>query len=130
MTDLILSIAVILAAVLTSAAFSVNLSQDTDDMDDAYRTDGQAAPAPSGIVYTVSGMLKKSMPAVDRPGCVLELTDGTTTGRYYVPLDSGEVSRTYRKGSPVRLRMDGTMDQANAAYETIGTHDTDWSRQI
>lgn len=80
-------------------------------------------PKDPGILLTVSGMLANMFPARNRPGCVLEMTDGRTTGYYYVPLSPHDCRREFPEGTKVSFRVygsqkpgpDGTIDTAGNA---------------
>lgn len=90
----------------------------------------RARPCRAGIiqapVLVVSGRLKDFAPAVGRPGCILELTDGRTTGKYYVPLSPHDVRVRYPGDATVRLTVDGASRPVDGVYETIGNDERLW----
>ena len=75
------------------------------------------------VLLTVSGMLENMLPAEGRPGCVLEMSNGQTTGRYYVPLSPHDCRRMFQEKTRVSFqvstdakpRKDGVIDTAGPA---------------
>ena len=83
------------------------------------------------VLLTVSGMLEEMAPAKNRPGCVLEMSNGRTTGKYYVPLSPHDCRRQFPEKTRVsfQVRMDqkpgqdGVIDTAGPVgrlWETAG----------
>lgn len=96
------------------------------------RKDAKAAPAVSpdrrfpGTVLTIAGTYMDFVPARNRVGCVMELTDGNGTGRYYVPLSPHDVRTRYNPGETVRFRIDCDTQPVDGIYDTIGNADRLW----
>lgn len=82
--------------------------------------------APSRTIFTVSGTVKSMAPARNRPGCVLELTNGTETGLYYVPLSPHDARRAYPEGQKATFRMHGSAKAVDGVFDTFGPAHRDW----
>lgn len=84
------------------------------------------AHAPSQVIFTVSGTVRSMAPARHRPGCILELTDGTETGLYYVPLSPHDARRAYPEGQKATFRMHGSATAVDGVFDTFGPAHRNW----
>ena len=83
------------------------------------------------ILLTVSGTVRNMDPAGGRPGCVLEMSNGRDTGRYYVPLSPHDCRIAFPEGRKAVLKVwadaapgkDGSIDTAGNAerlWDVVG----------
>ncbi len=80
-----------------------------------------------GVLLTVSGFLSAMSPAKGRPGCVLEMSDGKATGRYYVPLPPHDCRRMFPERTHVRFRVWASQEpDKNGVIDTAGPADRLW----
>lgn len=81
------------------------------------------------VLITVSGHLSAMYPAKNRPGCVLELCNGTTTGHYYVPLAPHDCRTEFPEGTGVKFRVwaSAVPDRETGVIDTAGTVSRLWS---
>lgn len=88
---------------------------------------GRKLRGPDTVMCTVRGTLLQMEPAKGRPGCVLVMGNGTTTGRYYVPLAPHECRTQFPEGTVVSFRMyPGTLPGEDGTYDTAGPADRFW----
>lgn len=71
------------------------------------------------VLLTVSGDLEAMFPAKGRPGCVLELWNGSDTGLYYVPLPPHECRGAFQEKTRISFRV-----WASAQPDSSGIIDT------
>lgn len=75
------------------------------------------------VRLTVTGMLEAMLPARNRPGCVLEMSNGKDTGRYYVPLSPHDCRRAFPEKTRITFQVyadqkpndEGVIDTAGPA---------------
>lgn len=71
------------------------------------------------VLLTVTGMLEAMFPAKNRPGCILELSNGRDTGLYYVPLSPHDCRREFPEKTGITFRV-----YADQRPDTTGVIDT------
>lgn len=73
------------------------------------------------VLLTVSGMLEDMAPARNRPGCVLEMSNGQTTGHYYVPLAPHDCRRMFPEKTRVSFQVRASeKPDRNGIIDTAG----------
>lgn len=80
------------------------------------------------VLLTVSGMLEAMFPAKNRPGCVLELSNGRNTGLYYVPLAPRDCRREFPEKTRVSFRIwaSALPDEKTGVIDTAGNKTRLW----
>lgn len=92
----------------------------------------QITKAVPTVLITVHGQLTAMFPAKNRPGCVLELDNGRTTGHYYVPLAPHECRNEFPEGSRITFRVwaSAVPDKNTGIMDTAGTASRLWDSTL
>lgn len=78
-------------------------------------------------LLTISGLVKDMLPAVNRPGCILIMTNGENTGSYYVPLSPHDCRLQFPEGSRASLYVwDDAKRNTEGIIDTAGNGDRLW----
>ena len=79
------------------------------------------------VLVTVSGTCTGMEPAIGRVGCVLSVSNGVDSGRYYVPLSPHDCRTRFPEGRTVKFRIySDARPDGNGIYDTAGTADRLW----
>lgn len=82
----------------------------------------------NNVLVTVTGLLRQLFPAANRPGCILEMTDGHTVGHYYVPLQPHDCKQEFREGEVISFRIwQDAAKSPDGSYPTAGTTSRLWN---
>lgn len=81
------------------------------------------------VLITVSGRLDSMSPARNRPGCILALSNGHSTGHYYVPLQPHDCRAEFQEGSNITFRVwaSAVPDKDTGVIDTAGTVSRLWT---
>lgn len=102
----------ILTGILLSLAFMITAKRHAHSRHEMHST-------PSPVLLTLSGTVTAHRAVPERPGCILELSNGKDTGLYYVKTTPNMAKYHYPIGERASVRVMQDRLPIQGVYETV-----------